>query len=169
MNYVGIDPSFRKSGFAVCVIDETGEVGFKVFYRFLEFIKWATTEGELPQPAYITIENSNLQNITFNMRGSRNVVAKTSRDVGKNMAASQYTVDFCEWLVGSGNVLGISPRQKGAKWNDATFRAVLRQNRHTVHDYKGNKNEQDKRDAYQLALHGMKHASTRKMLARARK
>jgi len=39
MIYIGIDPAFRQNGFAVCIIDERREVGFKIFKDgFLNFL-----------------------------------------------------------------------------------------------------------------------------------
>ena len=39
--FIGIDPAFRKSGFAVAIIDEVKELRFKVFNNgFLDFMKW---------------------------------------------------------------------------------------------------------------------------------
>lgn len=37
--YIGIDPSFRKNGFAVCMIGG-GEAAFYILDGFLDFIHW---------------------------------------------------------------------------------------------------------------------------------
>ena len=147
--YIGIDPSFRKGGFAVCIIDEDDTVDFIVFEGFLSFLDWL---WEAPQNGVYCVENSNLQNVTFNMKGSKQVIAKISRDVGKNQACSQYTYFVLRKMFGS-NAMEVSPKDKGAKWDNSTMQAVLKMNKHPIiSNYKGNKNEQDKRDAYMLAL-----------------
>jgi len=153
MNYIGIDPAFRKAGFAICIIDKDGEAQGKMFKSFLDFVQWLTTPGEAPQNAIVGIENSNLQNATFDMRGTKGTIAKRSRNVGANQAASQYTVDFCRWWYGSKRVYEISPKQKGKKWTQEQFRQVARQEGHTVIG----RFNQDQRDAYQVALIAKKH------------
>jgi hypothetical protein len=148
MNYIGIDPAFRKAGFAICIIDKTGEAQGKMFQSFLDFIQWLTTPDEAPQNAIVGIENSNLQNATFDMSGTKGMVAKRSRNVGCNQAASQYTVDFCRWWYGKDRVHEVSPRHKGKKWTQTEFRQVAKQEGHTV----VGRFNQDQRDAYQVAL-----------------
>ena len=145
---IGIDPAFRKAGFAICIIDEEGEVQGKMFESFLSFVRWLNTPGEAPSAAIVGIENSNLQNVTFDIKGTKGAVAKMSRNVGANQAASQYTVDFCRWHYGDSAVHEISPKQKGRKWTQEQFRAVARQEKHkTIGRF-----NQDQRDAYQIAL-----------------
>ena len=148
---IGIDPAFRKSGFCACVIDQENEVQFKTFKNgFLDFMKWA---DDLPDEVIICIENSNLQNVTYpGKTQSKAVLAKISRNVGANQAASQYTVDYCIAKFGDKKVLGISPLTKGAKWvKDSTFKRVVKSENHTLVNYTGS---QDQRDAYKLALIG---------------
>jgi hypothetical protein len=98
------------------------------------------------------IENSNLTNATFDMRGNKNIIAKVSRDAGKNQAISQITTDYCRLLFPDA-VTEVSPLQKGAKIdNDVIFRAIAKDARITLTNYKGQVGEQDKRDAFMLAL-----------------
>jgi len=149
--YIGVDPSFRKAGFAVAVIDEDNTVDFRVFKNgFAEFINWCFDAPNV-DISFICVENSNLQNSTFDMGGNRNLLAKRSRDVGKNQAASQYTFDLCR-KIWKNHAFEVSPKEKGGKWEDWKFRSVAESEGHTLINYKGNKNEQDKRDAYQIAL-----------------
>lgn len=154
MIVIGIDPAFRKSGFAICIIDEDGEAQGKMFKSFLDFLRWMTAPGEAPKNAIVGIENSNLQNVTFEMKGTKGMVAKISRNVGANQAASQYTVDACKWHYGERNVFEISPKQKGGKWAQATFRAVAKSYKHTI----VGRFNQDQRDAYQIAIAAKKIA-----------
>jgi hypothetical protein len=147
--YIGIDPAFRKNGFAVCIIDEDNTADFKIFENFYAFIGWL---WDAPLKAYVCIENSNLQDATFDTSGNKFVVAKKSRDVGKNMAISQATVDFCRKHFGEAFVVELSPKEKGGKIEDLkTFEAIVRQDRIKLINYKGQVGEQDKRDAYMLA------------------
>lgn len=160
MNYIGIDPSFRKGGFAVCVIDEANEARFTIFKGgLLQFIGWILHDA--PDEAIVVVENSNLQNITFDMSGSKASVARTSRNVGANQAASQYTFDICYFRYGK-TAYQISPKEKGAKRSDDTVKRIAKSFNHTLTNYKGQVSEQDKRDAYCLAIIGLnKHKSSK--------
>lgn len=148
MIFIGVDPSFRKGGFAVCIINRRDNTAtmrtIKDLGEFLQILNQC-------QPTHVTVENSNLQNLTFDLTGGALVAARKSRDVGKNQAISQCATDiaqtFCTYRV------DISPKQKGRKIeNESLFQAILRANNLTTVGYKGNKTEQDKRDALMLAL-----------------
>lgn len=82
------------------------------------------------------------------MTGNRAEIARKGRNVGTNQAASELTVRSVCDRYGPKAVLNISPRQKGAKWPESTFRAFARQDRVKLIGYTGN---QDQRDAYKLA------------------
>jgi hypothetical protein len=162
--YIGIDPSFRKSGFAACIIrDDVAE--FKVFKGFLEFYKWVhmykANDGEL---TYVSIENSNLQNVTFKHgkedNSNKGIREKMSRDAGKNQAISQITVDICRVIFGEKYVHEISPEEKGAKIeNLKIFDAIIRSDKVALVGYKGLVGEQDKRDAYIIACKAKTYAN----------
>lgn len=151
MNRIGIDPAFRKDGFVMCVIDENNEVQFTTFPTFLHFVRWLMSPDEAPAEAIVVIENSNLDNATYDMTGNKATIARKSRNVGCNQAISQCTYEICKWKYGN-KAFGVTPGQKGKKWTDMEFKAVVRQEKHILINYKGNKDEQDKRDAYKLAL-----------------
>ena len=151
---IGIDPAFRKTGFAIAVLDETGEVEGRMFRSLLDFIQWVETREWPGQTVIVGVENSNLQNVTFDMKGTKGEVARRSRNAGANQAASQYTVDYCRHFFGVEYVFEISPKQKGGKWTQAIFRQVLKQEGHRT----AGKFNQDQRDAYQIALHAKKLA-----------
>ena len=157
MIIIGIDPAFRKTGFAAAIIDETGEVEGRMFQGLLEFIQWVESREWPGQPVIVGVDNSNLQNKTFDMRGTKGEIARRSRNAGANQAASQYTVDYCCHFFGEKYVFGISPKDKGGKWTQAQFRAVLAQERHRA----AGKFNQDQRDAYKIALIARKRASFR--------
>lgn len=145
---IGIDPAFRKTGFAAVIIDEAGEVQAYQFKGFLDFLRFVQSK-EWPDKLRIIIENSNLQNTSFDLKGTKGVVARKSRNVGANQAASQYTVDFCKLHFGTEKVHEVSPKRKGKKWTAQQFKLIVSQNKHTL---VGKNWGQDKRDAYKLAL-----------------
>ena len=151
---IGIDPAFRKTGFAIATLDETGEVEGRMFRSLLDFIQWVESREWPGQTVVVGVENSNLQNVTFNMKGTKGEIARRSRNAGANQAASQYTVDYCRHFFGREYVFEISPRDKGGKWTQAMFRQVLKQEGHRT----AGKFNQDQRDAYQIALHAKKLA-----------
>lgn len=157
MIVIGIDPAFRKAGFAAAILDETGEVEGRMFRGLLEFMRWVESREWPGQTIIVGVENSNLQDVTFDMRGNKGEVARRSRNAGANQAASQYTVDYCRHFFGDDYVFEISPRQKGGKWTQIQFRAVLKQEGHRT----AGKFNQDQRDAYKIALHARKLASFR--------
>lgn len=145
--YIGIDPAFRESGFAICIIDEDNTVGFKMFKSFLDFLDWIYDAPDTSN-SYVCVENSNLQQVTFNMSGNKRQVAKTSRNVGANQAASQYTFDACKRIWGD-NAFEVSPKEKGKKWTNQEYQYQLKANKHKAFKKTSN---QDERDAYKLAL-----------------
>jgi len=159
--FIGIDPSFRKNGFAICVIDEDLTANFIKFIDVHGFVCWLI---DAPHNAFYCIENSNLQNETFDMSGSKSIIAKKSRDVGKNMAISQITVDICMQKAGKENVLELSPLQKGKKITDnSIFLNIAHQERIKLLNYKGLKGEQDERDAFLLAIKAIKWKKIKNM------
>lgn len=161
---IGIDPAFRKDGFAVCIIDEEKVVDFRMFPRFGDFIRWLTNDA--PERAVVGVENSNEQECSFDMRGSKSVVARKSRNVGKNQAISQCTVELCQWKYGGPSVLSISPKQKGRAYTQQQMPLILKSEGHKVINYKGNKSEEDKRSAYKCALFARNHFRTMSMSTR---
>lgn len=142
---IGIDPAFRRNGFGLCVIDETGEVRFLRVRSFLHFLNWLKTDAP-DDGVRCVIENSNLQDVTFR-RGWR-ITHAQSRDAGKNMAISQCTYDACVWKWGEKAVRGVSPREKGAKWGEGMARGVARSQGLVLPA----KLSQDDIDAFALAL-----------------
>lgn len=172
---IGIDPSFRKGGFGCCFFNiNTKEIIFKMFDSPIDFFFYIST-GFIPTKENIStprallekiskrldspsidrynncvviVEDSNLQNTTFNMKGSKSVVAKFSRNVGTNQAVSNRVVKECELLFGTDRVKGISPKEKGSKLNGVFFKNMLLQMGVTP----PKKSNQDQRDAAKLAF-----------------
>ena len=148
--YIGVDPAFRKNGFALCIIDTSDKTArFKMFKNgFIDFASWFLFDA--PERAIFCVENSNLQNKTFVMAGSKAVIADRSRKVGKNQAISQNTVDLLRTKY---KVVDCSPREKGKKWNAALYKLIMKQEKHITTKDASN---QDERDSYQLALIALK-------------
>lgn len=146
MVVIGIDPAIRKNGFALCFYDTINKtIDFKIM-DFIDFIFYVMDRDTYSYK--FAVENSNLQNLSFDMTGNKNVLARKSRNVGMNQAVSQLT---CDLLKRRGfEVVEISPKQKGAKLEHETFKALTMNM--TVANYKGLKGEQDKRDAFKIAL-----------------
>lgn len=153
MIYIGIDPAFRDGGFWVCIIDmKDRTANFKEFDGVENFIHWVYSD-DAPEVAFWCVENSNLQNKSFDMTGSASVIARKARNVGTNQAVSEITCRVLKTKYGPENVLPISPQQKGAKITSAAaFAAIVRGDGLMLTNFgQGN---QDKRDAYKIAQIG---------------
>lgn len=69
-----------------------------------------------------------------------------------NQAISEATFRILQKMF-TGHVFEVSPKLKGQKWNDAQLKLYSKHFNHNVFlNYKGLISEQDKRDAYKLAL-----------------
>ena len=90
------------------------------------------------------------QNTSFDITGSKGVIARKGRNVGSNQAISQLVVDFIKRYT-KAKVLDLSPQRKGRKWNQAQFEAIMKQEGHKAPKKKRG-NNQDERDGYKLAL-----------------
>lgn len=166
MIYVGIDPAFREGGFWICIIDMSDKTAqFQGFARFADFILWVMTP-EAPDNAFWCIENSNMQNSSFDTTGGIKVAARKARNVGANQAVSQTTVDLLETIYGKKNVIPISPRSKGHKEeSEANFLRIVNSDGIKLHGYVG-PNRQDKRDAYKIAMIGKQQCRIHQQTAR---
>lgn len=147
---MGIDPAFRKSGFAVAIWQKTANtMDFKMFKSYNDFFLWLMSP-DAPAESRVIVEDSNLQNATFDNRGSRAVIARKSRNVGTNQAVSSLTVDAVTRKYGEKAVKAISPRQKGKKLiNAAYLDKLFKAANITLLSPASN---QDKRDAAKLAM-----------------
>jgi len=157
---IGIDPAFRKDGFCVVIIDDQSTGAAKKFRSFLDFLRWLP---EAPNNAIVTIENSNEEKALFAylQKGSTQKKISNALAVGKNMAASQYTVDACRhrWAT-TGKVYSVSPSRKGAKWNAETFKQAVKADGVILISAR-EFGTQDARDAYKLATLGKRLAVVR--------
>ena len=150
MTHIGIDPAFRSGGFAVAIIKDKLMTYHTMKSGFLDFITFM--QVRFPAPEYfdklsIIIENSNLQNVSFNMKGSAGMVARIARNVGANQAISQCTVDYCQSNYKF--VREVSPKEKGQKLNQEAFNKLL--DAAGISSAKKRIN-QDQRDAGYLAI-----------------
>lgn len=153
VTFIGVDPAYRSGGFYVCAIFGT-VVRFIQMPTVIDFFKFIDQYSEAGEEVYICIENSNETNHTFISKKINKpaVREKMSRDVGKNQAVSQISVDYARERIKFGEVFSVSPAEKGMKWSHQQVKREFSQHNHEVINYKGNVSEQDKRDAYKLAL-----------------
>jgi hypothetical protein len=150
--FIGVDPAYREGGYWVCEI-RGAIVAFYKMKGFIDFVTYVDELAEKTIDVSICIENSNETNHTFISPTVRSPAAreKISRDVGKNQAISQMSVDYCNYMIGQG-IYSVSPAEKGMKWSDLITKAEAKNHGLELFNYKGLKSEQDKRDAFKLAL-----------------
>jgi hypothetical protein len=147
---IGVDPALRLSGMAACIIMTDKVVRFKKYKRFVDFLKnveaWVVYENPI-----VLVEDSSLQNLTFNNSTNRAILSRLSRNVGMNQAASRIAY---EWIKEHDiEAFNISPEAKGKKFNKDIFMKVVASERLKFEpDFKTAKISQDEIDAFFLAL-----------------
>jgi len=160
--YIGIDPSFRKGGFAMCYLEpchsEVSESGYKVrfetFKDFVDFVDWVFhyhtyRVSAVEKQIVFCIEDSSLQNCTFDKTGSKAVASRMSRNVGMNQAASRICGDLLSRYAPQAVLIRVSPLHKGQKYTSAGFDSHIKV---SGHHNTLKSTSQDKRDAYKLAV-----------------
>ena len=147
--FIGVDPALRIKGMAVCIIADRTMI-FKRYKRFVDFIGDVITWVEYESPI-VLVEDSSLQNVTFNNSINRAILSRMSRNVGMNQAASRIAY---EWIKGHDiEAYNISPEAKGKKFNKDVFMRVVASERLKFEpDFKPAKISQDEIDAFFLAL-----------------
>ena len=147
---IGVDPALRIKGMAVCFILPDKEVQFKRYKRFVDFIGAVITWVAYESPI-VLVEDSSLQNVTFNNSINRAILSRMSRNVGMNQAASRIAY---EWIKEHDiEAYNISPEAKGKKFNKDIFMRVVASERFKFEpDFKPAKISQDEIDAFFLAL-----------------
>ena len=144
MKIIGIDPAFRENGIGFAELDtET---------RHITFEKYSVNQliGKIYKREFINsiviVENSNLQNTSFDLRGTKSVVARKSRNVGCNQATSQIIFDALQFQCHKR--IELSPKDKGAKFlKDDLVKGIAK-----TREWELSKNNlnQDDRDAFKL-------------------
>lgn len=143
----------------MCFLDLTERTAtFRTFRDVLIFDRFLHG-ADAPERAILCVENSNLQNVNFDMTGDRPELAKKGRNVGTNQAVSELAVRSAVDRYGAFCVMNISPREKGKKYAEPVFFAALRADRMKTYGYTGS---QDQRDAYQLARMAASNARLRR-------
>jgi hypothetical protein len=142
---------------AACFIDPYKGVVFIKYKRFVDFLK-DSVQWRLLNPI-VMVEDSSLQNITFNNSTNRAILSRMSRNVGMNQGASRIAY---EWIKEYGcEVYNISPEQKGKKWSKEMFLKIFeREGYKSELDFKPVKISQDEIDCFSLAIQAknyMKH------------
>jgi len=149
--YIGVDPAIRLNGMAACFIKPNKEVEFKKYKRFVDFLEDSFHWHKDYPNAVVLVEDSSLQNVTFNSSINRAILSKMSRNVGMNQAASRIAY---EWIKENGcEAYNISPEQKGKKWGKEIFMKVFQNEGYKFEpNFKPVKISQDEIDCFTLAL-----------------
>lgn len=152
MIYVGVDPAFRSGGFRIAIVDmKKKTVHFSCMKDVFEWYEYVRDRLSGLEECYICIENSNAQDATFDMSGTRSQIAKRSRNVGCNQAASEYAVIAAKKFMPEGRVFEVSPLEKGEKIrSNTTFQALV--GFYKLEICKKGPVIQDERDAFKLAM-----------------
>ena len=148
--FIGVDPALRLNGMAACFIMTDKVVRFKKYKRFVDFLKnveaWVVYENPV-----VMVEDSSLQNITFNNSTNRAILSRMSRNVGMNQGASRIAY---EWIKDNGcEAYNISPEQKGKKWSKEMFLKIFEREGYKFEpNFKIAKISQDEIDCFTLAI-----------------
>ena len=147
--FIGVDPALRLNGMAACFIEYDKTVVFKKYKRFIDFLK-DSVRWKLLNPV-VMVEDSSLQNITFNNSTNRAILSRMSRNVGMNQGASRIAY---EWIKDNGcEAYNISPEQKGKKWSKEMFLKIFEREGYKFEpDFKSAKISQDEIDCFTLAI-----------------
>lgn len=148
--YVGVDPAFRKGGFWAAVYDAKVK---RIEFHSFDLLTWHDwlRSAEAPDVCFVLVENSNLQNLTFNrhLSGGQAERIKKSRNVGANQAVSELAYQSALRRYGPRYAHQVSPEDKGQKLDARMFDAVMRQE---GIELPPGSIGQDQRDAGKLAL-----------------
>lgn len=149
--FIGVDPALRINGMAACFIKPDKEVEFKKYKRFVDFLEDSFHWHKDYENVVVMVEDSSLQNITFNNSTNRAILSRMSRNVGMNQGASRIAY---EWIKDNGcEVYNISPEQKGKKWSKEMFLKIFEREGYKFEpDFKPAKISQDEIDCFTLAL-----------------
>lgn len=152
MIYIGVDPAFREGGFAVAIIDMRAKtLAFRTMQNVFEWYEFVKNDLSTKPDVFVCIEDSSKQNLTFKMSGTRETIARLSRNVGCNQAVSALAVFAAKKFLPESRVFALSPREKGAKIRSAsTFEAFVRN--FGLKIQKKGALSQDERDAAKLAM-----------------
>jgi hypothetical protein len=149
--FIGVDPALRLNGMAACFIKPDKEVEFKKYKRFVDFLEDSFHWHKDYEKVVVLVEDSSLQNVTFNSSINRAILSRMSRNVGMNQGASRIAY---EWIKDNGcEAYNISPEQKGKKWSKEMFLKIFEREGYTFEpDFKPAKISQDEIDCFSLAI-----------------
>jgi hypothetical protein len=136
---------------AACFIKPDKEVEFKKYKRFVDFLEDSFHWNKDYEKVVVLVEDSSLQNVTFNSSINRAILSRMSRNVGMNQAASRIAY---EWIKENGcEAYNISPEQKGKKWSKEMFLKIFEREGYKFEpDFKSAKISQDEIDCFSLAI-----------------
>lgn len=165
MTILGIDPAFRQEGTALC-LQKDRELLFWRPKDLWELMDWIRVHRH--DLDYVMVEDSYQDRVTYPRGKGKKLkvgtIAKISRDVGMNQAASQYIISWAIKCLGEDKVIGVTPGQKGKKQPDNIFQGIVRQDKMTIiGGYKPQKNYQDERDAYMVICAGRELARRKEL------
>lgn len=148
---IGVDPALRLNGMAACFILPDKVVEFKRYKRFVDFLEDSFHWNKDYANPVVLVEDSSLQNITFNNSTNRAILSRMSRNVGMNQGASRIAY---EWIKEHGcEAYNISPEAKGKKVSKQMFLILFKRDGYKFElDFKPAKISQDEIDAFFLAL-----------------
>lgn len=147
--FIGVDPAFRAGGFWAAILDMSDKT---LTFKSFDLLTWHDflRSQDAPDQCFVMVENSNLQNKSFDTTGNKMEVARKGRNVGCNQAVSELAYQSALRRYGPKNVFQVSPKEKGAKITDArVFLAVLKSDGILLPKETSN---QDQRDAAKLAI-----------------
>ena len=135
---------------AACFIHPDKQVVFKRYKKFVDFLGDVMTWFDYDNMV-VLVEDSSLQNVTFNKSINRAILSRMSRNAGMNQAASRIAY---EWIKGQDiEAYNISPEQKGKKWGKEIFMKVFQNEGYKFEpNFKPAKISQDEIDCFTLAL-----------------
>lgn len=147
--YIGCDPAFRAGGFWAAILDMTDK---SLVFREFDLLTWHDflRSQDAPDRCFVMVENSNMQNQSFDMTGTRQEIARKGRNVGCNQAVSELAYISALRQYGPKNVFQISPKDKGAKIKEHTMLLGLLKAEGIL--LPKDSTNQDQRDAAKLAI-----------------
>ena len=138
---IGIDPAFRQKGIGFCEL-YGNQVTFKK-YSINELLT-EIVNGHFKN-SIVCIEDSYIQNCSFDLTGKKAEIARKSRNVGMNQAVSSILCRCLEFRCLK--LVRLSPREKGSKIDNTVVTDTCNRKKWVTNKKRTN---QDDRDAFKL-------------------
>jgi hypothetical protein len=149
--FIGVDPAFRKNGFAAAIIDGD-TLQTKRFVDLIDFVFFVVSLHNMNADVVFCIENANEQNVTFSRAWAQSAAkhARLSRNVGANQAVSELACSAIKRLFGESRLISVSPKEKGQKISKEYLNSILKSM--NIKLCKSRSLSQDEIDAAKLAI-----------------